>query len=117
MTLHSRLSQIAIELPSAVDAAVHAGAMLVQAEAKDRCPVGATGDLKQSIHIEQGDVPGEVYVVAGNRKVFYGRFVEHGHRQAGGSNVPPHPFLLPSLESQRETIVGLVGRAIGRVAR
>jgi hypothetical protein len=112
--LHSRLAQIAAELQPAVLEAINAAAELVQAEAQDRCPVGATGNLKQSIHIEPGDVPGEVFVVAGDRQVFYGHLVEHGHRQEGGSNVPPHPFLLPSLESQRETIIGLVDRAIAK---
>jgi HK97 gp10 family phage protein len=110
VALKSRLPEIASRLAPAVDAAIHEGADIVSAGAKDRCPV-LTGALRDAIHVEEGEVPGEVLVVAGNRKAFYGHMVEHGTVHSA-----PHPFLIPALEANRETIVSMVRAALHEAA-
>jgi HK97 gp10 family phage protein len=89
---------------------VQIGADLVAESARARVPIGSTGRLQRSIHTEHGE--DGVEVLAGDRDVFYGRFVEHGTRYAA-----PHPFLVPALEENREKIQALIAAAIRDAAR
>jgi HK97 gp10 family phage protein len=98
--LQSRLSQIAAEIPVAADAVIEANAELLKVKAKERVPVGpGEVHLRDHIHTERGDSPGEWYVVAGDGEVFYGHIVEHGSVHSA-----PHPFLIPAAEEVRAEI-------------
>ena len=107
--LKDRIPEIVARLGPDVAVAVQAGADLVVESAKARVPV-STGRLQEAIHTETTEEG--VEVLAGDREVFYGRFVEHGTRYA-----PAHPFLVPALEENREQIIKLVEAAMQQAAR
>jgi HK97 gp10 family phage protein len=96
-----RFPEIIAALPEVLDAAVKAGAELVEQAAKERVPV-RTGDLRDAIHTERVR-HAEYAVVGGDGKAFYGHLVEFGTTRA-----PAHPFLVPGLEERREMVVALV---------
>jgi HK97 gp10 family phage protein len=101
MSLTSRFPQIAASLQPRVTAALREAADEVADEARGRVVV-ASGDLRDSIHVDQdGD---DVYVVAGNDDVYYGHLVEFGSTP-GGTPMPARPFLIPALEAKRDDIV------------
>ena len=100
----NRLPEITAAIPRAVYEAVMHAAEQVAESARARVPV-ATGDLQRAIHVEVTE--DGVEVLAGDRKVFYGIFVEHGT-----VNTPAHPFLVPALEENRELILGELRDAI-----
>lgn len=104
MPSKSRLPQIISELPVAVRAALVASAQQIAQDAKDRVPV-ETGRLRDAIHIELTEEG--VEVVAGDHEAFYGHIIEHG-----GVNHPPHPFLVPALEQNRDNAVAAIKAAI-----
>jgi HK97 gp10 family phage protein len=97
LSLTSRFPQIAASLQPRVTAALREAADEVADEARGRVVV-ASGDLRDSIHVDQdGD---DVYVVVGNDDVYYGHLVEFGT-----AKVPARPFLVPSLEAKRDDIL------------
>jgi HK97 gp10 family phage protein len=104
--LKSRLPAIAAELHGLIEAALVPGAQIVAEQAKQRVPV-ESGDLRDAIHVDTQ--PEGVYVIAGNRNVFYGHMVEHGT-----SHSPPEPFLVPALEANQKTVVELAKQALKR---
>ena len=97
VTLKSRLPQIAAELRPRVSAAVKDSAEQVAEAAKARVPVD-TGRLRDAIHVERKG-PAEYAVVAGDNQAWYGHLIEHGTTRQ-----PPRPFLVPTLEEQRQPI-------------
>jgi HK97 gp10 family phage protein len=96
MSYKSRIPRIAIDLAARTEALERTVADRVVDAARERVPV-LTGRLKDAIHAERGE--GGVYVIAGNREVFYGNIVEHG-----GAHTPPHPFLIPAAEQMRAEV-------------
>lgn len=107
--LESRFPEIIAAMDLRVEEALAMGADAVVKLSKDRCPVGATGNLKDSIHAEA--IPSNAsysswQVVAGNSEAFYGHMVENG--TSGQTAHPPHPFLVPSFEELRPTIVQMI---------
>jgi HK97 gp10 family phage protein len=111
MATSNRLPGIVAALDIAVHEALVASADMIANTAKTRVPV-KTGKLRDAIHVQVDKATGEVYVVAGDKKVWYGHIVEHG-----SVNQPPKPFLVPALEENRETVINLVERAIQLVVR
>ena len=107
MALTSRIPEIVAELNAAVEAAAKAGAEQVAEAARQRVPVD-TGKLRDAIHT-QTDADGS-WVIAGNKKAFYGHIVEHG-----SVHTPPHPFLVPAFEETRGAIEAEIGEAIRKV--
>lgn len=106
-TLKSRLPEIAISLTPRVKAAMRLGAEGISQEAKMRVPVD-TGALKNAIHVES---EGEGWsVIAGDQKAFYGHIIENG-----SIYTPPHPFLVPALESQVDTVLEAVNVGLRRL--
>ena len=101
----SRIPQITAELAAKLDAAVSAGAEVVEARAKERVPVN-TGKLRDAIRVEHTS-PGEAEVVAGNTEVFYGHIVEHG-----SVHTPAHPFMVPAAEEARAEVTAIVAAAL-----
>ena len=104
---YNRFPQIIAKLDPTVEAALGAGAELIEDEAKSRVTV-ASGDLKNAIHTENaGD---GVHVVAGDSDVFYGHFVEFGT-----ANTPARPFLIPAAEAKREEVAATVAAALRKL--
>lgn len=107
--IDSRISKIITEMVPKVEAAMMHGAKKVAQAAKERVPV-ETGKLRDSIEAINPGAPLEVAVVAGATRRWdrpgssfdfpYGVVVEYG-----GKYHPPHPFLVPALESRREEIL------------
>ena len=108
MSYTSRIPKITAELAARVDAAVAAGAELVENRAKDRVPV-LTGRLRDAIHTERRGVA-EVEVVAGGRDVFYGHIIEHG-----GAHTPARPFMVPAAEESRDEVSELIAAVLRKL--
>lgn len=103
--LQSRLDNIARSIDDEIDTALRLGAEAVAAAARERVVVDS-GDLKNSIHVERKGI--DVYtVVAGDDDVYYGHMVENGT-----TRTPPRPFLVPSLEANRDNILRAVDDAL-----
>lgn len=103
-TLVSRIPEIVASLSGEVKDALGEGAEIIAEGARERVPID-TGDLKAAIHVEE--VEQGWSVVAGDDKIFYGHFVEHG-----GAHTPPRPFLTPSAESAWSDVLQLVEDAL-----
>jgi HK97 gp10 family phage protein len=105
--LKSRIPKITVEMLPAVEAALQAGAEIIESAAKGRVPVD-TGRLRDAIHIERDGLGFDV--IAGDTDAFYGNMVEHGT-----THTAPHPFLVPALEAKRTEVVTSVREAIRRI--
>lgn len=101
VTLKSRFPEIAAALPNRVGAALEPAAETIKEAARQRVPV-ATGRLRDAIHVRKDNVLA-YSVVAGDDEAFYGHMVEHGTNKN-----PPHPFLVPAAEEQRDQVEHLV---------
>lgn len=112
-TLRSRFPEIVAELRPKVGAAVKQAAEIVAEDAAqrapDRSPLGQ--GLVASIRVEREDVA-EYAVNAGGGAEFYAGFVEFGHAKRGGGEVPPHPFMVPAAEANRDNAAALVTAAL-----
>lgn len=95
--LRSRFPSIVRNLDNEVDPAILATAEAIAQGAKDRVPV-ETGALRDAIHVARHG-EGNYSVIAGDDDAFYGHIIEHG-----GVNTPPHPFLVPAAEAERDNI-------------
>ncbi len=94
------------------------GAEVVASKARSRCPVGFTvpkgkgkwsgreaGALKKTIRVVRlkGDPKQNIRVYAGNKEVFYARFVEYGTIKMGA-----RPFMRPALNQSKAEIKSIV---------
>lgn len=110
---NNRIPAITRELDEAVSEEVMEIANEIVASAKQRVPKD-DHDLEESIHVEVKD--GEVYVVAGNNKAFYGHIVEGGSSGANPYGAqPPRPFLLPAYEQHRHNAETRLAKALQRM--
>lgn len=98
--LRSRIPQIIAELDDKLREGVVDVAERIADGAKERVSVD-TGALRDAIHVEADEE--SVRVVAGDGDVFYGHIIE-----AGGVNTPPHPFLVPAFEAERQDLEDIV---------
>ena len=101
---YNRFPKIIVQLDPTVDAALRVAAEQVAQAAKARVPV-ASGDLRNSIHVERQG--GGYAVIAGDDTAFYGHMVEFGT-----SRTSPRPFLVPALEEQRGELEAYVRGAL-----
>lgn len=92
----SRLPKIAAELPAKASAIEAATAERIAAAAKDRAPVGATGDLKESIEAKDNGV----------YAAWYWFFVEFGTVHSAAQ-----PFMTPAAEEHSKD-AQVIGRTI-----
>jgi HK97 gp10 family phage protein len=81
----AQLQALLDELPARIEGnvvrgALRAGAKVVSDEAKRLCPVGKTGDLRDSIRVTLRSKHGRIsaMVKAGNARAFYAHMVEFG---------------------------------------
>jgi HK97 gp10 family phage protein len=70
------------------------------------------GDLKASIAVEPGKNELARKVVAGSKKAFYPRWVEHGH-----DHVKARPFFFPAYRALRRALRQRLGRAYRKAAK
>jgi hypothetical protein len=78
------------------------------------------GELRDSVRREAGDHDLAVTVIedAVDAKGRYiPKHVEHGHRAADGSQVPPVPHFWPSYRVERKAMRSQVGRAMTKAAK
>lgn len=101
MSYTSRIPQIAAKVPVLAEATAREVADLVASRARHHVPV-RTGALRRAIHVEEGDLRGEFFVIAGDDVAWYGHIVEHG-----GARTPPHPFMTPAAEESRAVVASL----------
>jgi len=74
---------------------IQAVADLIANKARSMCPTG-TDALKGTIRTAAKKGAKDVWVIAGNKKVDYARFVEYGT-----VNTPAHPFMRPALRASK----------------
>lgn len=94
-------------------------------EAKARCPLGRfSPHVRDRIHVEAAE--GGIEVVAGDHEAWYAHLLEFGSRPRRTrdrpsrkahptGHMPPHPFLLPAFEANREAIVKAAENAVRKV--
>lgn len=75
---------------------------LVADEARRRCPVN-TGALRDSIRTARKKDAKDIWIIAGNKKVYYARFVEYGT-----VNSPAKPFMRPALKAAKARAKAIV---------
>lgn len=78
------------------------------------------GELRDSVHRERGDHDLAVVVVEDARDDkgrFIPKHVEHGHKAADGTHVPPVPHFWPSYRVEKRAMRSQVGRAMTRAAK
>lgn len=106
-SLKSRLPIIAAELRPRVSAAVKATAEKIAEDAALRAPAGpGSVHLKDHFRVERRG-PAEYAVLndaeaESGRPVPYAIAVEFGHTAKDGSQVPPHPFLVPVTQENED---------------
>ena len=94
---------------------------VVRNEAKRLCPVGTLareggqywqsrtpGSLKKSIRYSFRKKTKSVRIIAGNRKVFYARFVEFGTKYTKDIPGSHTPFLQPAMENKKGDVLKII---------
>lgn len=106
--LTSHIPEVTDAIRKAVEDSIAAGAMAVEAAAKQKAPVD-TGYLRSSIQATK-DGPMEWTVAVGAE---YGVYVELGHVTRGGGHVGPRPFLAPAVAIVKPRLRAMIQTAIG----
>lgn len=96
MAYKSRIPRIAAALPAKANAIERATAQAIAASAKQHAPVGATGELRDSIEARENGVYAAWYW-------FFNEF--------GTARQAPHPFIMPAVEEHTATAM-TIGRTI-----
>jgi len=104
------LGDAADKLVPAIDAAVEAGADLIQDMAITLVPV-RTGMLKSTIHVEPTGQMMERLVSAG-QGITYAAYVEYGTRKMGAQ-----PYMRPARDAREAEIVNLIAEAVAKLLR
>lgn len=98
--------------------------MLIQSDAKRLAPVD-TGRLRNSIAVEAEETAAGAVAEVGSN-VIYAPYVEYGTGQRGDPSVdhrqdwlgtPPHPFLRPAAEYNRENCAIVIGEEVKKVLK
>lgn len=79
------------------------------ASAPGEPPAVRTGDLRRHMSYQLKREGSEIFSAIGN-KLEYANYLEHGTTDAMGQDLmAPRPFLSPTFEEQRETIMRILG--------
>jgi HK97 gp10 family phage protein len=109
--LKSRIPQIIVEIQVIAEESTREGAETVRDSAELKLqPHRLSGRLAEATHVERDEDENGYAVVAGDRDVFWGHFLEHGT-----SHSAAYPFLVPSLEENRKEIVDQARRRLARL--
>ena len=112
----SHLSEITSELKQAKARSLEIIGGTAEGHAKEKCPVGETGQLRLSLTHQR--VSEDTEAIGTDKE--YAPFVELGHHQEPGryvpaigkrlvrSFVPAKPFLLPALNNHQEEYIEIV---------
>ena len=104
--LKIKLKNISQQTQKNVEKALTKSALLVERDAKIKAPVD-TGRLRESITHEEVDYGTE------NPHVNVGTNVEYAPIQEYGSTkFPPHPYLTPAFEENKQKIIDLIVDAV-----
>jgi HK97 gp10 family phage protein len=114
--------------------ALRAGAKVILEEAKRNVPV-SSGDLRDSLRVSTNSKKGRVTasVKAGNKKVYYTRFIEMGvaahtitsktgylsflgnaYKSVEHPGIQPKPFLRPAFDTKQKEAIEAIGLHIGK---
>lgn len=104
--MSSRIPEILLKIDAEMRAVEQDGAQLIRDDARRTVAVNK-GYLRENIHTVRQ--PEGVYVVAGTRKVYWGRFLEKGTPR-----MTARPFLVPSVESHQAEFVEMVRDGLRR---
>ena len=109
--LLSNLKKLGSKLGDGLEAAVKAGALLIQNMAKEKAPF-KTGNLRRSIHMETTEKTGERAVVQVGTNVIYA-----APQEFGTSTIPAHPYLRPALDKNKDKVPKEIGEALADIVR
>ncbi len=104
--LLAKLGKMAKDYEDKLEAAVTAGAKLIENDAKPRAPY-KTGNLRSSIHTETAEKQGSRVTVHIGTDVVYAATQEFGD---DSRNIPAHPYLRPAFDEN-------LGRAKEEIAK
>lgn len=122
--LITRLNASKAVVAMGVAKGVKKAALLVQSDAKRLVPVD-TGRLRNSITIESVVTETGAEASVGSN-VEYAPYMEYGTGRRGDTTVehrqdrlgvPPHPYLRPALEVNRENIRAIIGNEIRKAVK
>ena len=108
--LKKKLRAISEEVPTKMEAAVIAGALIVQNDAKIRAPY-KTGNLRSSIHIAPESSGKDEAIVQVGTDVIYGAAQEFGT-----ATIPPHPYMRPAFDANKAKFKKTVSKALENLA-
>lgn len=119
-----RLNVMGEAAKEVIEPAALAGAEVIRKAASDKAPRD-TGELAQSIVAEVKEIKNlkATVAVGPDKDHFYGTFVELGHALVRGrrkaekrviGHVPPHPYLRPALDENKEAAQAAVAEEIRR---
>lgn len=89
-----------------LQAAVMAGALVIQNDAKRRAPF-LTGTLRRSIHTEADVAAGGAAATVGT-DLEYAAPVEFGHTTSAKTHVPAQPYLRPAADENEPAVVAAI---------
>lgn len=122
-------AQSPVNMHIGVRAGLYAGALLIEAEAKTRCPTD-TGALRSTIHATITEVDKKIVATirAGNDIVTYAPIIEfsgarahiernvgfggHDYNQVHHPGMKAHPFLRPALHAQELPAIAEVDKQV-----
>lgn len=105
------LKKLGDKLSDGMEAAVKAGALLVQNDAKVKAPY-LTGNLHRSIHSETTEKSDEKVVIQVGTDVIYA-----APQEFGTDTIPAHPYLRPALDENKDNVPKEIGEALADVVR
>jgi len=93
--------------------AIRAGGRQITKAAKEKAPLGPTGNLRKGIGtklvVYQGDETAVLMVGVNFRKAPHAHLVEYGH--GGPQPAPPHPFLRPAFDAAKATALAKIEKS------
>ncbi len=96
----------------ALAGAVRAGGNVIRKEARQRAPVGPSGELAKGIKVEQqkrGSATSAAFKIGPRKNTFYGLFLEFGT-----SRLAARPWLRPAFEASADRAVEKIGKQLGK---
>ena len=109
--LLKNLAKLGDRLGDGLEAAVRAGALLVQNDGKTKCPK-VTGNLSRSIHMETTEKSNEKVTVQVGTDVEYAATIEFG-----GSRKAPEGYLRPAMDENKDKVPKEISAALGDIVR
>ncbi len=105
--LNDNVNKFAKDINNLIPAALAAGALLIQNDAKNKAPY-LTGTLRRSIHTEK----------VSNTEVKVGTNVEYAsYQEYGTSKMAARPYLRPAFDNNRQKVLDKISEVWGQLTK